>query len=247
MNRRVIAAIVAVLLAAVGAVLVSSYVAGAEERAMAGQEPATVLVVAELVPAGTAAEQLADLVVAQELPATAVVPGALSDLDALSSQVTTADLHPGEQLLATRFVDPESLAPATEVEVPAGLHGVSVLLDSQRVLGGHLTAGAAVGVFFSMTEPAETHLALHKVLVTRVQGGLTAPVAAQGDAAAQGDDAAVTAPMPQGSVMVTLAVDAADAERVVFAAEFGTVWLSLEDDEAPESGTRIVTRENVYE
>ncbi|MEE6274586.1 Flp pilus assembly protein CpaB [Georgenia wangjunii] len=243
MNRRLIAGVVAVVLAGVGAVLVFSYVSGADQRAMAGMEPASVLVVTEPIPEGTPAEMLAELVAAEELPASAVAAGAVSSLDELGGLVVTTDLQPGEQLLASRFTDPESLTPSSEVDVPDGMHQVSVLLDSQRMLGGHVAPGETVGVFVSMTDPIETNLVQHKVLVTRVQGGIT-PVPAESQDDTEGP---VAAPMPEGSVMVTLAVDAPDAEQIVFGAEHGTVWLSLEDAEAPETGTRIVTRENVYE
>jgi pilus assembly protein CpaB len=242
-NRRLVAAVVAVLLAGVGAVLVLGYVSDADQRAMAGMEPMTVLMVAEPIAQGTPVEQLAELVAAEELPTTAVAQGAVGSLDELSGQVVTVDLEPGEQLLASRFTDPELLAAATEVEVPAGMQEISVLLEPQRVLGGHLAAGDTVGVFVSVTEPSRTMLVQHKVLVTRVEGGITqAPAAVEAD-----PEAPVAAPVPEGSVMVTLAVVAPDAEEIVFGAEHGTVWLSLTGAEASEDGTRVVTKENVYE
>ena len=47
--------------------------------------------------------------------------------------------------------------------------------------------------------------------------------------------------------MVTLALSGPDAEKLVFGAEHGTVWLSKEGAEVPADGTRIVTEGNVYE
>ena len=49
-----------------------------------------------------------------------------------------------------------------------------------------------------------------------------------------------------GLVEVRLATTAADAEKVVFGAEHGTVWLSLAKD-ANSNGIRVVTERNVYE
>jgi pilus assembly protein CpaB len=46
--------------------------------------------------------------------------------------------------------------------------------------------------------------------------------------------------------MVTLAVTAAQAEGVVFGAEHGTLWLSLEPDGAAVDGTDVITPDNVY-
>ncbi|TRW42721.1 hypothetical protein FJ693_20370, partial [Georgenia yuyongxinii] len=69
-------------------------------------------------------------------------------------------------------------------------------------------------------------------------------VAASGAAADQ-EAPAASQPVPAESVLVTLAVSAPDAERVVFGAEHGTLWLSLESADAPEQGTRILTEEDV--
>ena len=55
------------------------------------------------------------------------------------------------------------------------------------------------------------------------------------------------APVHDGGVMVTLAVNARDAETIIFAAEQGSIWLSIVDPEAPQDGTRIVDPGNVYQ
>ncbi|MBI5027819.1 MAG: hypothetical protein HZB48_03210, partial [Actinobacteria bacterium] len=53
MQRRIIAAVAAVLLAGIGAVLLYSYVNTAEARAMSNMAPTSVLVVTKVIPAGT--------------------------------------------------------------------------------------------------------------------------------------------------------------------------------------------------
>jgi pilus assembly protein CpaB len=47
-------------------------------------------------------------------------------------------------------------------------------------------------------------------------------------------------------VVVTLALDPAAAESVVWTMEHGTLWLSLDPKGADASGTRLVTPENVF-
>jgi pilus assembly protein CpaB len=88
-----------------------------------------------------------------------------------------------------------------------------------------------------------THAVLHKVLVTQVQGA-PAPV----DPAAKQDPATASSgtAAPSASLMVTLAVTAAQAEAVVFGVEHGTIWLSLEPDGAQTGGTDVVTPETIY-
>lgn len=246
-NRRVIAAVVAALLAVVGGFLIVSYVRAADERALAGQKPVEVLVVSGEVAEGTTAEALAESVTTTELPAKAVPENALTSLDEVSGLVVTADLHPGEQLLTTRFAHPETVR-KTEVDIPTGLQQLSLLLEPQRIIGGHLEPGDTVGIFVSMPKneegPAQTHLILNQVLVTRVQGGVDMSVGAEteNDEATEAGSA-----VPAALVVVTLATDAASAERIVYGQEYGKLWLSLEPADAVVDGAKIVTRENIYE
>ncbi|WP_307864647.1 RcpC/CpaB family pilus assembly protein [Allobranchiibius sp. CTAmp26] len=183
-----------------------------------------------------------DLTALRSLQRTAVPTGTLSSLAQVSGQVTTADIQPGEQLFAGNFTDPKSLLAPGQVAVPNGMQQVSVMLESQRVLGGHLSAGGTVGLFISVKQPTEqTHLTLQKVLVTAVQGAAPTATPTTG-----GSSTAPAQPVFTGNVMVTLALTAPDAEKVVFAAEYGTIWLSLEPASAKEGGTRIVNPGNVY-
>ena len=54
------------------------------------------------------------------------------------------------------------------------------------------------------------------------------------------------APVPVGSLLVTLAVDAASAERVVFASSYGDIWLAIEPADANEAGTGVQTTDRIY-
>src|SRR5690242_17409425 len=136
MKRRIIAAVAAVLLAAVGAVGIYTYVKGADQRAMADQDPVKVLVVTKPVPKGTTPIQMAPLVTSKLLPRAAVVPGAVDSLSGVGEGlVVTTDLQPGEQVLSSRFADPTTLTTVRSAPVPKGLQEVSLQLDSKRVLG----------------------------------------------------------------------------------------------------------------
>jgi pilus assembly protein CpaB len=238
-RRRIIAAVAAVLLAVVGVVLLTGYVVGADQRAMAGMKTTSVLVVTEPVAVGTPAEGLAERVAPTLLPVRAVAPGALKSLKDVAGQVTTADLVAGEQVLANRFAEPK--AEDEGVVVPKDMHEVSIMLESQRVVGSSIAAGETVGVVIT-TEQGKTHLVLHQALVTRIEGGLT-PSGAEGDAE---PDAEPQAPVvPEGSVMVTLALSAQDVEHLVWAQELGSIWLSREPVGTSHDGTHIVTEEEL--
>jgi pilus assembly protein CpaB len=238
-RRRLLAAFAALVLALVGTVVLVAYVRGADTRALAGVQTVDVLVVQQPVPAGTPAAELAGLVGVEPVPVKAAVPGRVTDLADVAGQVTTVELEPGEQLLAARFAGPDDqLAPGT-VAVPAGAQEISVLLEPQRAVGGRLAAGDTVGVFIS--QEGSTHVVLHRVLVTQVQG---AP--AQAEASEDVETASAGSAAPAASLMVTLALTAEQAEGVVFGAEHGTLWLSLEPEGADIDGTEVITPDTVY-
>jgi pilus assembly protein CpaB len=246
--RRLLAALAALLLLVVGTAVLVAYVHGADNRALAGVRSVDVLVADELIPVGTPADELDGLVRTETVPAKSAVAGRVTDLDALTGRVATVDLLPGEQLLVARFAQPDDLQSAGTVAVPVGLQEVSVLLEPQRAVGGRLAAGDTVGILVSLTlqdGTSATHAVLHQVLVTQVQGA-PSPV---DPAAQEGEDPATASsgtPAPSASLMITLAVDAAQAEAVVFGVEHGTLWLSLEPEGADTGGTEVVTPETIY-
>jgi pilus assembly protein CpaB len=246
MQRRVVMGVVAALLAVIGGVLLVGYVSKADERAMAGQQPTAVLVVTKEIPQGTAAKDLMSYAEIKQLPKAAIAADAVADASTLKADnVASTALKVGEQVLSTRFVSADSDEVTSPVQVPAGMQLVSVLLDPERAMGAQLKAGDTVGVFISMTIKYEgkttddsiTKEVAHRVLVTRVRGAVapTKTTTSTGTA----DKA------PDASVMVTLAVDAPLAEKVVWAKEYGKVWLSLEKPTTTTTGADGVQEETV--
>jgi pilus assembly protein CpaB len=251
-----LAGVAAVVLAIVGAVLMFTYAQGADQRAVQDLEPVDVLVVKQAIPAGTPVEAIKASVAIEQLPGASVTESSLKSLDDATGKVAAVDLVPGEQLVAERLVAPEELKSSGSVKVPPGLQEVSFQLEPQRVVGGRLTPGDHVGVFISMKEGGveakadkeTTKLSVHKALVTAVQ---RAPEAA---AAAQPAPTAGTEPtadprdstLPTGSLMLTVAVNDVDAAKIIFAAEYASIWLTREPLDAKDSGPRIMQRPEVY-
>lgn len=237
MKLRILFAILGLVLAVIGVVAVNLYTRAADERALRDQQPIDILVLAQDVPAGTGSESLGEFLETKKIPRTAVAVGAATTLDGLEGLVTSIDLVTGEQLLVSRMVAPETLEEPGRVDVPPGLQEITVLLGAERVVGGALTPGDTVGVLMSLEDPGRTHLRLQKVLVTTLQG-LAAPV--------EGDTSGAE-PVPDGSVLVTLAVSGPDAELIVNAVEFGRIWLTKQPADTDTSGTRIVTPETLLQ
>jgi pilus assembly protein CpaB len=240
MKRRITGIVAAVVLALFGTLILVGYVQSAKDKATASERLYPVLVVTKTITKGTASSAITDSVKTEQVPAKVKASSAVADIGALKGLVAGADLVPGEEVLSSRFITPQA---AAQGNAPPDKLRVTISLDPQRVVGGQLHAGDTVAVVMSFqganNEPDQTHLVLHQVLVTDVQGGQSSQTKGSGTATAQ------TA--PNGTILVTLAVDAPSVERVVYAAEFGKVWLAAEPATAPQDGTKIVTRGNVYQ
>ncbi|WP_104062608.1 Flp pilus assembly protein CpaB [Arthrobacter sp. 4R501] len=242
MKSRLLGGLAALLLAVVGAILLFVYVQGAAARAQEGLEPVNVLVVTERVPLGTKISDLAGKVKTEALPKSAVPEGALVTLDGQDGKVTSAGLEPGEQLLAARLVDPRDLVPGT-VPVPEGMEEVTFLLAPERILGGRVDAGDTVTVYssFDSGDQPSTGLLFHDVLVTAVQKAATETKNSTGSSSTE-----KTVEMPNGSAFITVARSDADAAKLVFGAEFGTLWLAKQTDTTAKTDPPVTTFGGLY-
>jgi pilus assembly protein CpaB len=240
MKSRLIGGLLAAVLALAGALLTFMYAQGADARAMRDMEPVDVLVVTEEVPASTPIEDLPEFLAVESLPVAAVPAGALDSLeslDALSGQVTAVELLKGEVLLPRRLIDPAALQVPNTVPVPEGLQEVTFALDPQRVIGGRIIAGDTIGVFVSFVASEDqpddfTQRVFHRTLVTSVQRAVDQPTE-EGVA-------------PSSGLMVTVAVGDVDAARIIYAAEYGSVWLTKEPESAIQEPPTAVTKENLF-
>jgi pilus assembly protein CpaB len=213
MRTRIIAVAVAAVLAITGAVALVFAVQGASDNAVAGERIETVVVVVGEIPAGTTGENARALVEEQKVPAEYVVPGAISSVADMAGLVATERLLVGEQVLADRWATPADLAATGgRVEAPAGSQEISIALDLERVAGGAIVPGSRVGIWGSAG--GTTGLLFDQVLVTALASTVSAT-----------DEEQST----QGTVLVTFAVIAEQAQAIIQSAEFGEIWLSLQE------------------
>src|SRR5690554_4649886 len=133
-RKRILTIAAAVVLTAIGTVIIVAYVNAAEQRARQGEQLTTVLVPTEEIPAGEAAADLANRVTTEEVPQDLRPEDAVSSLDELGDRVTSTSLLPGEPLRAARFVAPD--AAGDDGRIPEGMQVVSLALEPQRALGG---------------------------------------------------------------------------------------------------------------
>ncbi len=270
MNRRkVIGVIGAVILAVIGTVLLIAYVNNAEERALEGEEVVEVYKVTDTISAGTDAADIEGSIEVEQVPRKVRAEDAVVELSEIEGLVAEIELVPGEQLLRRRFVDPITFQREVGrvTEIPTGMQEVTLSLAPERAAGGGLLPGDTVGVYasfepFSISSdvpvelddgtivppngqtPNTTQLLLHKVLVTNVQlEELPEVEEREGLGEEESQDVRLA---PTGNLLVSLAVDTFDGERLVFSSEFGFIWLALEPDAAIETPSLIQTRATVY-
>lgn len=268
MNRsprlRLIAAIVAVLFGAGGVLALVRYVQTSEERALAGEELVSVLVVRVPIPAGTPVTELAQFLEAEQVPAKVRAVEAVTALDTLDpTLVTTTDLIPGEQLVTARIGSARSRVLAAGLDaVPDGLVELTVSMSAQQALGGQLAPGDYVGIVASFdlfdfqpevtaedgvvnqTEvsidggPA-TGLLMRQVLVTNVQANLPPTFNAVDEEGGVGQ-------VPNSDLFVTFAVVPNQAEHLVFGAQYGRLWLVRDSELAPDGSPDLVRLSSVF-
>lgn len=262
MNKKRVSLLAAIMLVALGTVALVKYVSTAEDRALAGEELVDVLVLDVDVPAGTSVTQLQQSLRVESVPVKVQASGALASLQDVDDMVVAVDLVAGEQLTASRIIastDFNALQARTgrgggTVEVPEGLLEITIQLDPIRTVGGTIRPGDTVGLIANFTgfEQAAgapqaapgggevSGFLLHKILVTNVQGAPVPEATRQASAEAR-------TPTPTGSLLVTLAVRAEQAERVVFASSYGDLWLAVEPADADETGTKVRTKSEIFD
>lgn len=268
MNRsprlRAIVGVVALLLGAAGVFALVRYVQTSEERALAGQELVTVYVVTDPVPAGTPIAELATYLEAEQVPAKVRADEAVTALETLEpSLVTTTNLIPGEQLVTARLGSAKSRVLAAGLDaIPDGLVEVTLSLGAQKALGGQLIPGDYVAVLasfdlfnfdpevaaedgvVSQTEvsieggPA-TAILMRQALVTNVQANLPPTFNAVDEDGGVGQ-------VPNSELFVTFAVIPDQAERLIFAAEYGRIWLLRDSELAPDGSPDLVRLSTIF-
>ncbi|MDN5795022.1 MAG: RcpC/CpaB family pilus assembly protein [Intrasporangium sp.] len=150
MNRRIVAVIVAAILAVSGGALVLVYARNADNRAIAAAQPETVWVADKLIPAGTTLKdaERTELITKTRVAGAALPAGALQSIDADNNALLAlSDVQPGEYLLSARFGSQPVGTKA--IEVPSGMLAVSVQLKDPARVGKFVTPGSHIAIYSS--------------------------------------------------------------------------------------------------
>jgi pilus assembly protein CpaB len=235
MGRRTLLLVAALIVAALGTTLVFAYVKRADDRALKHQAPVEVLVAKAEIKAGTSVQQAESqgLFKLQEIPLSATVAGHLRDTRTITDLVAVSDIFPGEQIIADKFA---RVGSTTGLPIPTTKIATSVQLGDPQRVAGFVQPGSEVAIFVTIAGAPGTTGNVTRLLLPRVSVLAIGPTTLRPAANGQGNKEALP------TAILSLALDQAQAQKVIFAAENGRMWFSLltkDSKTAPGPGTDI--------
>ncbi|MGN6161404.1 MAG: Flp pilus assembly protein CpaB [Marmoricola sp.] len=239
MDRRKGLLIAAAVIAVLGTLLVVAYVRSANTRAADQYHAVKVLRVVKPISQGesVADAQSAGAFSLSDVPQTALLTGALTDLSSINGDVALTNLYPGEQVVSAKFGSSQS---STGVTIPNGMIAISVSLTDPSRVASFVNPGNAVAVFENGTSGPNggySRLLLPKVLVIAVGSTSTQPD--QSTNKAQGSSA-----LP--STLLTFAVTQQQAEKIFFGQTQGTLSLALLNSQSKVAPSGGVNNANLF-
>jgi len=226
MKRRPLIIGLAALFAMLGTGAMYVYVKQADARALAGTKAADVLIVQKAIPAGTSVKNVLSgaYLRADHVPATSVPADAISAMSgAMAALVATADLQPGQIVLRQSFGE---LVPTTSgLEIPSGMLALSFSVSTPGDVGGYVQPNSQIAIFdtYAPISKAGTNSTtgdankVTRLLLPRVQVLAVSAAAPKSTNKAAGN----------GTLMVTVALNQADAQRLIHEFESGSLYLAL--------------------
>lgn len=231
MAKRVALLALAIIMAALGTGLVYTYARGADDRARSGQQRFEVLVVKSLILAGTAVEDAVaeGAFEAKELPANALIEGAMPDVSAIQDDVALTALYPGQQINSQMFG--ETANTVNSLVMPEGAVAASFQFSDPARVAGFVQPGSQVVVFVSSQNAAGVEVT--RVLLPQAQVVAVGPTALNQEEVGRNDQ-----DVPRA--LLTLALTDVEAAKLVYASQHGTLYLALRNENsAVEPGTEV--------
>jgi pilus assembly protein CpaB len=239
MQSRVLAVLIAVVLALVATAAMIVYVNGADRRALSGQQPVFVLRAKKAIPAGMSGEdaQNGDMIEKVEVPRSSLVQGVVRSPAQLRERYAAVDIVKGEQLLLSRWVGAEDVGGRRLLQIPEDHQAVSIGVDLVRQVAGFVTPGDKVSLVVTMPHAGggdKTQFLLQNVQVLAVGATALTRSAQSAGRVNQGKGS-------QTLTAVTLAVEDRYVKKVIYAAEEGSIYLTLlpPNATAGDPGTQV--------
>jgi pilus assembly protein CpaB len=240
MRSRIVILVAAVVAGLIAAFFASSYLNSARLELEAESQPVDVLVAQQDLPVGATAEQLlqAEQIVLTTIPRQYVSDSAVSSSASIEGQVLAFPVSKGEQVTAARFKYPAEVG--LSYAVPKDYVAVSIPSNAVKGVSGLVKPGDHVMVMATFESTAEFTDAITKVILRKArviavgadlstpESGTTTPESTEEEDEGGGlTGSARVRSGDQTAGTLTLALPPAEAEKLVFAEEKGSVWLAL--------------------
>jgi Flp pilus assembly protein CpaB len=196
-------------------ILLVAYIVEYRSSVKDSAAPTSVLVAKRLIPKGTSGSIIAeqDLFQTTSLPRDDLKLGAISDPAYLAGRVTTVDIFPGQQLTTGELS--AGTTSAIQTQIAGEQRAFALPSAGSRGLVGFLADGDRVDIYYGSGASGSTVLALlaANVLVLR-------------------------APSAEGSPVVLRGESSLQAQRLMLAADSGTLWYVLRPTTGAENPPR---------
>jgi pilus assembly protein CpaB len=182
------------------------------------------------------------------VPRSSAVDGAVRALSQIETKRAEVNIVPGEQLLQSRWVNPEEVTGRRLLPIPEDHQALSIGLDLTKQVAGFVTPGDSVSMVLSMKRPRPGGAAVDssQFLLQNIQV-LAVGATALSNASSQGGGGRVNQGRgSQNLTAVTLSIPEDKVVKVVYAAEYGSIYLTLmpsQAEDAPDGAD--VTADNV--
>lgn len=234
MTRRILGVLLAIVLAVLGTAAVLVYVKAAQARVADGQRAVNVLIAKQRIPAGTSGETIRTRGLVEEvvMPALTVPVDTLSAVpEELDRLVVTSDVQPRQLLLRAMFGAATKLSGG--LNVPEKMLAVSINIEIDGQVGGYVRPGSQITIFDTYDSADKQQGKVTRVLLPRVEVLAIGQYGAGGVTSTQQQNGAGTAAetgRQSGGLVVTVAVNQADAERLIHADRTGALYFALLTD-----------------
>ncbi|RJQ52322.1 MAG: Flp pilus assembly protein CpaB [Actinobacteria bacterium] len=220
MKSRFLIVTLSLVLGLLAAVAATGYVSSARAKVAAEAKPRIAYVTTKPVSAGTSFEEMLTKAAVEkaDVPDKYVPDDAITSPDQLSGRVLLYDLAAGEALTVSKFKSEQGSTVAGQI--PKDKVAVAIPVDEVTGVGASLSPGDIV-VLFATFSPGPGGQDVTRVLLPRAQ------VIASSLGRPAGSGALGAGSAASGKNSVTLALTPSEAEKAVFAAEKGHLWIGL--------------------
>jgi pilus assembly protein CpaB len=228
MSRRTIALVVAIVLAAIAAIALVSYITSVKNKAVGEGAAVQVFVAKEPIAAGTSGDSVISqgLVNKVTVPKSVVASGAIGSLSEIQGKFAAINILQGEQIVTTRFVSTQGQANqgGQLLAIPPNLQAMSIEVGVVPGVSGFVQVGDRVSILAQLTIPTgatpgpRVQFLLQDVQVLQIGRRVITQVNGQNQASTSNS---------ANQIDFTLALSAAQAEKLAFAQFQGQVYFTL--------------------